>query len=143
MKVKLHGHSDDIVYVQHEDPNRAQELYLYNGDVGFLHFLESGDVFRVEYDKDGVWRFFHHVKGSACNVELTVSEEVGGDGHSDVVLLELDVPIAQLWGTWPISDSDVVDKLESEDVVAYLLPEERLAVLRRILNSDFNKEYGR
>lgn len=143
MRVKLHGHSDDIVYVQHEDPNRAQELYLYRDHVGFLHFLESGDVFRVEYDSDGVWRFAHHVKGSARQVEITVAEEVGGDGYSDVVLLELDVPIAQLWTSWPISDDDVVAKLEDEDVVAYLLPEERLAVVRRILSSDFNKEYGR
>lgn len=144
MRIRITGRSDDTVCVDHEDPNRGQELDLSSGGVAFLHFPETDDVFRVEYGSDGIWHIDHHVVGSAQNVERTPCPPGDMDEvYTDEVTMDIDVPIAHLWTSWPIDDHEVVDKLEDEDVVEHLLPEERMAILNRIWRKVFDREYQR
>lgn len=86
MKISITGASDDLVEV--EGDIREEFSWSPDGDGETLMAVSDGTVLRVEYDKNGIWRFTRIATGTATysKVEGDVEKDT-----FDVVTLEGDI----------------------------------------------------
>lgn len=89
MTVKIHGASDDIVYVETEESNYDFSPNM--NDVLFLA-LSNGVAVKVEYEGD--WKITRHSVNTEVKVALHQAHEHDVEGardYSDVLVMEGDV----------------------------------------------------
>jgi hypothetical protein len=112
MRHVISGASDDIVQV---DGPKGDEFNAYDGP-GFLAFYPSGDVFRVEYDKRGVWRVSRVAEGQGLTV-TTDAMDPAQDGEDDAgrytdrVTVVGDVERVDYWSSWPPSGDEIQEAI--------------------------------
>jgi hypothetical protein len=91
--IRIYGASDDLIEVEGDISEEFQYAYDAEGD---LIATSDGWVFRIYYDRDGVWRIVPLIKGKSRLTHIVAPID-DNDCYSDAVHLfdeELDEPIA-------------------------------------------------
>lgn len=82
MSVKVYGASDDLIEIEGDI---SEEFQAYGDDDQFLSF-SNGEVWRVKYTNEGIWRFTPvcSVGDSVYEFQATEDDE---DNYSDIVIV--------------------------------------------------------
>lgn len=114
--IKIYGSSDDCICISGD----MQDEGYVNGDgVGFVE-LNTGDVFRVEYTSEGVWRISRIQEGNppvdcnliACNYDEDNEEQ---SGYTDEMFMVGQITDIDFWAYWPPDYETLRDKIETMD----------------------------
>ncbi|MFO0806054.1 MAG: hypothetical protein U0791_23360 [Gemmataceae bacterium] len=109
--VTITGYSDDLIEVR-GNVRGCDEYSGWNGP-GFVEF-DSGDVFRIEYTKGGMWKIKHHVQAEGSKLRVEIAECPEGDDpepYTDTATVKGPISWVDFWDTWPPSLDEVKGKV--------------------------------
>jgi len=103
--VKIYGASDDLIEVEGVEGS-VRGCDEFGTDNGFVEF-SSGDVFRVHYTNDGVWKV-DHVQATQRGAPTVIRKEPHGEGddpepHTETVLVTGRFEWVRFLPEWPMS----------------------------------------
>ena len=106
--ITITGSSDDLIYVEGKVPGCDE----YGEDEGFIE-LSTGDVFKVDYTRGGVWQIRHHVRAKGSAVKVTtvphapVSDTIDDpEPYTDTVTVTGDFAWVRFCPAWPMAAAD-------------------------------------
>jgi hypothetical protein len=80
--IRIYGASDDLVEVEGD----ISEEFSFYGESSYLA-VSDGTVLRVDYDRDGIWRFTRVSRGKSRLVHTIQTIDDPERGYSDVIHL--------------------------------------------------------
>ncbi len=109
-KIIIYGTSDDLVEVEGDVPG-CDEYGAWHSP-RYVQ-LSTGDVFRVEYTDDGVWRIGYSLLGAsgAVKIDNVPADGADTDNYTDRMTVEGPIEWVEVWRDWPATTEEVRRKL--------------------------------
>lgn len=117
-KITIYGRSDDLVYVEGDVYGCNEYNAPFDKPVLYVELGLLGDVFKVEYTKEGVWKVEQHKRGALKATNGKITKEPHGDSDSenytDRVTVEGCFDYVEVWENYPPSEEELKRKLADE-----------------------------
>lgn len=114
--IKIYGHSDDCIEITGDI---SDEGYVGNNNIGYVE-LSTGDVFKVHYTKEGVWRI-SKVDNEINNVNYNLivchydEENEEESGYTDQMYIVGKIEWIKFWKNWPVSRDEYIERIVDTD----------------------------
>lgn len=110
--VKIYGGSDDLIEIE----GKIKGCDEYNGDLGYVE-LSSGDVFKIEYTKEVVWKVDRFGCNGSGTGKISITKEPHGEGddpepYTDTVTITGELEWVIFSESWPIKRADKIRRIQ-------------------------------